>query len=671
MNQRLNDKRDLLLATAPNKRRLSFALVVFASLLGCANANFGQPTTSLSSALLPESSRDLHIIEHKSRAVAERAIEATVGVRVGGNLGSGVIVSEDGYVITAGHVIETPGQVVEITLTGGRKLKGRTLGVNRWIDSGLIKIDGEGPWPFMEMGTATSLEPGEWVMAIGHPGGYEKDRPPVVRLGRVTTVDAQVIRTDCTIVSGDSGGPLFDLDGKVVGIHTSLRPMLVANDHLPVDTFIRTWDRLKAGKGWGGIVGGRALLGVRGRTVDGACQVEIVLEGFAADLAGLRVGDVITGLGGDDLSGGFAELEQRISEFSAGEPVQLEVDRNEKRIEFEVKLSRYERGEPVRIVRSSQSSRGRTKNDFELLNSFRASVSEISQSVASIVCDGRRVALGAVVSVDGRIVTKASELNGKIICWIDGVDYEAKLIGVDSASDIAVLEIDAEGLEPLVFADAGLPAETVSMGQWVITPDTSGTPISVGVASTPARSVEGRTGYLGISMRNVNNEVRIDLVMGGSSAAAAGLVSGDILTKVNGMNLISTTTLQRILRSLRPHSEVELGYKRAGKEFLVRVPLGWNPSEARNPVEQQNRQAGPTSNVRSGFPHAFQHDSVLAPNQCGGPIVDLDGRLLGLNLARAGRTVSYAIPSSKLELVIADIERNAQRHSAEPVRVMR
>ncbi len=193
---------------------------------------------------------DLRALEKQVQAVVAKVRPATVGVAIGPNQGSGVLV-EGGYVLTAGHVSGLPGRDVVLHLADGRTVKGKTLGHNGSIDSGLIKITEDGKWPTAELGNSAALKRGQWVVAIGHPGGFRPNRTPVVRLGRVLDAGAGFIRTDCTLVGGDSGGPLFDLDGKVVGIHSRISTAITANVHVPVDTYTATWASLVRGKAWG------------------------------------------------------------------------------------------------------------------------------------------------------------------------------------------------------------------------------------------------------------------------------------------------------------------------------------------------------------------------------------------------------------------------------------
>src|SRR5205807_4246056 len=99
----------------------------------------------------------------------------------------------------------------------------------------------------------------DWCVVTGHPGGFRPGRSPVVRVGRILelnlTSPRAYLRTDCTLVGGDSGGPLFDMHGRVIGIHSRIGGSITANLHVPVDTYRETWDRLVKGERWGGGIG--------------------------------------------------------------------------------------------------------------------------------------------------------------------------------------------------------------------------------------------------------------------------------------------------------------------------------------------------------------------------------------------------------------------------------
>jgi len=183
--------------------------------------------------------RELQAAEKRTREVAERLVGATVCVARGGASGSGVIVSEDGLILTAAHVIPGPGTECTVTLADGRRAKAKALGCDPSRDAGMVRITDAGKWPFVEMGRSADLKLGQWCLATGHPGGLVAGRKAPLRLGRILANGKgeamhSGILTDATVCPGDSGGPLFDLEGKVIGIHTNigLRPTCSFRDFM-------------------------------------------------------------------------------------------------------------------------------------------------------------------------------------------------------------------------------------------------------------------------------------------------------------------------------------------------------------------------------------------------------------------------------------------------------
>jgi len=218
---------------------------------------------------IPETIEDLRLMEKQVQAVLERVSPSTVGVIVGPGQGSGVIVSADGLVLTAGHVSKNPGDDALIILSNGKQYKAKSLGRNGALDSGMIKITSGGPFPFVEMASNAKVKTGDWCIAVGHPGGFRPNRGLVTRVGRVLFNSNSLMRTDCALVGGDSGGPLFDMQGRVIGIHSRIGNKLITeNIHVPIDTFHQTWDRLVKGEAWGGILGQSVLVpSAEGKTV--------------------------------------------------------------------------------------------------------------------------------------------------------------------------------------------------------------------------------------------------------------------------------------------------------------------------------------------------------------------------------------------------------------------
>lgn len=285
----------------------------------------------------PESLEDLRAIERHVREVLAKVTACTVGIRMGPSFGSGVIISKDGHVLTAGHVSVAADRDVELIMPDGKRLRGKTLGANHDRDSGLIQIQDKGPFPFVEMGKSTALKAGQWCLALGHPGGFRPGRTPVVRLGRLLE-SGKYLRTDCAIVGGDSGGPLFDMEGNVIAIHSRISEPLTANLHVPVDTYKETWDRLAKGEVWGG-PRASAYMGIQIDPDAKNCRIREVYTGSPADKATLKVDDVLLTVDGKKV-GNINELGTLLRSKRPGNEVVLEVQRGEDTITLRLKLGK-------------------------------------------------------------------------------------------------------------------------------------------------------------------------------------------------------------------------------------------------------------------------------------------------------------------------------------------
>src|SRR5207253_4074037 len=150
-----------------------------------------------------------------------------------------------------------------------------------------------------------------------------------------------VIRTDCTIMGGDSGGPLFDLDGKVIAIHSRIGNPLSANIHVPVDTYRDTWDRLADSEVWGSSIGdvhtGAPFLGVEFDQEARECVIARAVPGTAAEKAGIRAGDVVVRFD-DQLVASAEDLTALVSKKKPGDHVVVEIQRNNDTVQLRVVL---------------------------------------------------------------------------------------------------------------------------------------------------------------------------------------------------------------------------------------------------------------------------------------------------------------------------------------------
>ena len=184
------------------------------------------------------------------------AVVALIGEKTSGS-GSGVVVSADGLILTAAHVTRGNEEMI-VVFPNGKQVRCKVLGADYGRDVGLAKIKEEGTYPFAELGDSDKLVATTIVVGLGHPGGYDIRRPPPVRIGRISLTDmGGFLVSDCTLVGGDSGGPMFDLEGKVVGIHSSISESLSFNRDAPVNAAKAGWDKMLEGKSWGKLPGAR------------------------------------------------------------------------------------------------------------------------------------------------------------------------------------------------------------------------------------------------------------------------------------------------------------------------------------------------------------------------------------------------------------------------------
>lgn len=298
-----------------------------------------------------EGVEDLLKLEKRLQGVVEKALPATVALisERTGSSGSGVIVSEEGLILTAAHVIQGM-EEVDVYFSDGKKWRAKVLGANLSKDIGMVQMLDLQPWPYVELGKSKPLEAGDWVVALGHSAGFDPARTPPVRFGRVLSDGpGNYFTSDCTLIGGDSGGPLFDLDGKLVGVNSSIGESWKNNNHAGVDGFFEDWDRLLAGEIWGALQMNplanpeTPVLGiVMGLRNEGeGVRVQKVEPNSPAAAAGVRVGDVIMKIDDEQIEGG-AELQQILIKKEVGDLVSLGLMRGETKLDVDVELVKRE-----------------------------------------------------------------------------------------------------------------------------------------------------------------------------------------------------------------------------------------------------------------------------------------------------------------------------------------
>lgn len=291
----------------------------------------------------PTSLAELKALEHQQSEVAKTIQLVTVNIQQGSAQGSGVIITDDGYILTAAHVAGAPGRSATVIMHDGTRLTAKTLGMNRDHDAGLIRITSTNrKFAHATLGQSKDLKIGQWVIGAGHPGGWQPDRGTVIRVGRVQKLvprnkDPHTLFTDCALIGGDSGGPLFTLDGKLIGIHSRIGTEITDNMHVPIDVFRESWDKMARSEVWGVLPGfGPPYIGVTGKADGPAIISEVEFDG-PASAAGIQVGDLVTNFDNRKIET-FQDLIDAVQATTPGDIVQITLQRADQRLRLPVHI---------------------------------------------------------------------------------------------------------------------------------------------------------------------------------------------------------------------------------------------------------------------------------------------------------------------------------------------
>jgi serine protease Do len=265
--------------------------------------------------------------------------------------GSGFLVSDDGFVMTNAHVVAGAKEVI-VTLTDKREFKAKIIGADERTDVAVVKIEATG-LPFLRSGDVGKLRVGEWVIAIGSPFGLENSVTAgiVSAKQRETGSDISFLQTDVAVNPGNSGGPLLNVRGEVVGINSQiLSPVgsfVGISLAIPMDEATRVAEQLKAN---GRVV--RGYLGIQptevprdlpeeyglGKFKHRGAFVRQVVRGSPAEKAGIQPGDVVLLLNGKPVEGPV-ELRRALGLIKPGAPVTLQINRRGKSMELKLNLA--------------------------------------------------------------------------------------------------------------------------------------------------------------------------------------------------------------------------------------------------------------------------------------------------------------------------------------------
>lgn len=278
---------------------------------------------------------------------------------------------------------------------------------------------------------------------------------------------------------------------------------------------------------------------------------------------------------------------------------------------------------------------------------------QVLQTSSAVILDGRKeVAYGVVISAEGHILTKASEVREVPILTVtvDKTNYpEVKVLMVDPTWDVALLKIEATGLVPVVYA----PTSAVPQGTWVVANGATtrtARRLLAGVVSAKIREIPAAGGAaLGVILNPKSKALELDAVNEKSGAKEAGLQKGDVILSIEGRKVKKIEEIGEILKDRKAGSTVKVTYRRKDVETTVDVRLAARGEMFTDQMNRNDQMSGEFSPHRSGFPRVMQHDILGSRSVEGGPLLDLDGRCIGMNIARANRAESFAIPVEDLK----------------------
>ncbi|WP_193211123.1 S1C family serine protease [Luteolibacter marinus] len=281
-------------------------------------------------------------------------------------------------------------------------------------------------------------------------------------------------------------------------------------------------------------------------------------------------------------------------------------------------------------------------------------VREVLQASSAVIKSGRKeIAYGTVMSADGFIVTKASEIEDAADLSVIVAERTYKdpvVLGIDPAWDVALLKIQAEALVPVNLA---LDSPDPERGTWVVangaTSRTRRRP-QVGIISATAREIAPAGGaVLGVTLEESDEQLRVSETHESSGAKEAGIEPGDIILAADGVEVTNRQALGEVIDKHRVGEMVHISLKRGDEKLELEVRLAGRVDLFGEEQSRNDQMSGRFSGRRSGFPRVIQHDIIANNAGMGGPLLDLDGRCLGMNIARANRCETFAIPAGDLQ----------------------
>jgi len=278
--------------------------------------------------------------------------------------------------------------------------------------------------------------------------------------------------------------------------------------------------------------------------------------------------------------------------------------------------------------------------------------------ISSLRDNRHRVVYGTLVTADGLIVSKSSQVGEKelVVKLPDGERPAARVVARDEKNDLVLLRCESlTGHTPLEFRPT--TTSQPAFGSMLLTPNPRGEAY-VSIVGTRVFESTAQAGnsqsYLGIAMQDRGGRAIINGVNRNSEAGRAGLRKGDVIVSLNGQKVKKVSEVSAFLKKLKPGSQFFMELQRNGAAIAKRVRVGNRPQVKRHAADYL---VGGKSERRDGFSAIFTHDATFQQKEVGTPVFDLDGEFVAFNIARHSRAQCYAIPAN---IVAEFVTRNTK-----------
>lgn len=489
---------------------------------------------------------------------------------------SGVVVTADGLVLTAAHATIT-GESYLIELPDGKQYMGTALARIPVVDAAVIQVDSKGVrLPFCEMGWSYDLKVNQPCLSISYPGSLSQLTNPVVRLGcimRNVTPEGKM-QTSCLMEPGDSGGPVFDLFGRVIALHSKIESSLKVNLENPIDNYRKYWGLLKEQKDYP--------------------------TDFYPDLTAV----------------GIDPMEKQVRSMQP-------------------------------LIQAP-----------DILASLKDRHRSTSVGIKSTMGAVDLSAWGSVVSLQSDkkvkyIVSKSSIVGDHPVLTTEGLNtIPAVVVKRDPDNDLVLLK--AEGLTAaIVLPQTGLTVLNKNEeGIFLISPSYTDS-IRVGILGNDSAKVTAFSQpSLGLICKELDSNAVTIIGFTASIFQKYGLKTNDIIDSLNGMHITSVKQMYLNNPNIKPGQDAVFCVIRSGQKLRIHSLIDRMPKIMNKHIA--DTFDGGMSLRSEGFNHVFVHDSMVRPEECGGPVFDLNGNFYGINIARLSRTSTLALPYTIVRKFILD-----------------